>query len=51
MANNWNVIAALVNENPDRRTTTRGGGIGMVVIYDIGAPARNLLIGQVRVPD
>ena len=49
MANNWDVIHALVDDNPDRRTATRGGGTGMVVIYGIGAPVRNPLIGQVRV--
>ena len=48
MANNWDVIPALVNDNPDRRTATRGGGTGMVVTYGIGAPVTNPLIGQVR---
>jgi len=48
MANNWDVIPALVDDNPDRRTATRGGGTGMVVIYGIGAPVTNPLIGQVR---
>ncbi|WP_419174660.1 hypothetical protein [Desulfosediminicola sp.] len=48
MANNWDVIPALVDDNPDRRTATMGGGTGMVVIYGIGAPVINPLIGQVR---
>ena len=48
MANNWDVIPALVDENPDRRTATRGGGTGIVVIYGIGKPVTNPLIGQVR---
>jgi len=48
MANNWDVIPALVSDNPDRRTATRGGGTGMVVTYGIGAPVTNPLIGQVR---
>ena len=48
MANNWDVIPALVDDNPDRRTATRGGGTGMVVIYGIGKPVINPLIGQVR---
>lgn len=48
MANNWDVIPALVDDNPDRRTATRGGGTGMVVIYGIGTPVSNPLIGQVR---
>jgi hypothetical protein len=50
MANNWDVVPALVDDNPDRRTATRGGGTGMVVIYGIGAPVTNPLIGQVRAP-
>ena len=48
MANNWDVIPALIDDNPDRRTATRGGGTGMVVIYGIGTPVINPLIGQVR---
>jgi streptogramin lyase len=48
MANNWDVIPALVDDNPDRRTATRGGGTGIVVIYGIGTPVTNPLIGQVR---
>lgn len=48
MANNWDVIPALLDDNPDRRTATRGGGTGMVVIYGIGTPVTNPLIGQVR---
>ena len=48
MANNLDVIPALVDENPDRRTATRGGGTGIVVIYGIGKPVTNPLIGQVR---
>ena len=50
MANNWDVIPALVDRNPDRRTATRGGGTGIVVIYGIGTPVTNPLIGQVRTP-
>jgi len=50
MANNWDVIPALVDESPDRRTATRGGGTGIVVIYGIGQPVTNPLIGQVRKP-
>ena len=48
MANNWNVIPALVDDDPDRRTATLGGGTGMVVIYGIAKPVTNPLIGQVR---
>jgi streptogramin lyase len=48
MANNWDVIPALVEDNPDRLTATRGGGTGIVVIYGIGKPVKNPLIGQVR---
>ncbi len=50
MANNWDVIPALLDANPDRRTATRGGGTGIVVIYGIAAPVKNPLIGQVRKP-
>jgi hypothetical protein len=48
MANNWDVIPALIEDNPDRRTATMGGGTGIVVIYGIGTPVNNPLIGQVR---
>jgi streptogramin lyase len=48
MANNWNVIPALVDEDPDRRTATMGGGDGIVVIYGLARPVVNPLIGQVR---
>jgi len=48
MANNWNVIHALVDDDPDRRTSTMGGGQGMVVIYGLAKPVVNPLIGQVR---
>jgi sugar lactone lactonase YvrE len=51
MANNWDVIPALIEDNPDRRTATRGGGTGIVVIYGIGTPVTNPLIGQVRTSD
>jgi sugar lactone lactonase YvrE len=51
MANNWNVIEALVADDPDRRTATLGGGTGIVVIYGIGKPVINPLIGQVRTPE
>jgi hypothetical protein len=50
MANNWDVIPALVDEDPDRRTATMGGGNGMVVIYGLAKPVVNPLIGQVRTP-
>jgi len=50
MANNWNVVDALVEDNPDRRTSTKGGGDGIVVIYGIGKPVVNPLIGGVRTP-
>ncbi|SIO40551.1 NHL repeat-containing protein [Halodesulfovibrio marinisediminis] len=48
VANNWNVISALLDENPDRRTSTMGGGDGIVVIYGIAKPVLNPLIGAVR---
>ncbi|WP_017221811.1 hypothetical protein [Moritella dasanensis] len=48
VANNWNVIPALLDKNPDRRTATMGGGNGIVVVYGIAQPVQNPLIGQVR---
>jgi sugar lactone lactonase YvrE len=51
MANNWDVVPALIEDNPDRRTATEGGGTGIVVVYGIGTPVTNPLIGQVRTPD
>ncbi|HHP0480418.1 TPA: hypothetical protein ACRZ2J_002182 [Vibrio campbellii] len=48
VANNWNIIPALIDKNPDRRTATMGGGNGIVVVYGIATPVKNPLIGQVR---
>ena len=48
VANNWNVIPALLDKNPARRTATMGGGHGIVVVYGIAKPVQNPLIGQVR---
>ncbi len=48
VANNWNVITALTDKNPERRTSTMGGGNGIVVVYGIAQPVKNPLIGQVR---
>jgi hypothetical protein len=50
IANNWNFIPALTDDNPDRRTATEGGGDGVTVVYGIAKPVRNPLIGQVRRP-
>ena len=49
-ANNWNVVSALVEDNPNRVTATMGGGDGIVVIYGIAKPVTNPLIGAVRSP-
>ncbi|WP_226642237.1 hypothetical protein [Microbulbifer variabilis] len=50
VANNWNVIEAILDDNPNREVATAGGGDGLVVIYGIAKPVRNPLIGPVRRP-
>jgi len=48
-ANNWNSVpAAMANENPDRPTSTWGGGSGFTVIYGVAAPVMPPRMGQVR---
>lgn len=48
VANNWDVINALIQKDPDRRTATSGGGTGIAVVYGIAKPVKNPLIGVVR---
>ncbi|QFT56569.1 hypothetical protein [Microbulbifer sp. THAF38] len=50
VANNWNVLEAVLDDNPSREIATAGGGDGLVVIYGIAKPVRNPLIGSVRRP-
>ncbi|MEZ9711141.1 hypothetical protein AB4254_20940 [Vibrio breoganii] len=48
VANNWDQVPALLDNNPDRRIAGNGGGTGISVIYGIASPVQNPLIGQVR---
>lgn len=47
-ANNWNVGATVVSDNPDRKLSTNGGGNGIVVFYGLATPVKTPLMGQVR---
>jgi len=47
-ANNWNVGATVVSDNPDRKQSTNGGGNGIVVFYGLAKPVKTPLMGQVR---
>jgi hypothetical protein len=50
-ANNWNVIeAAMADKDPDRPTSTWGGGSCFTVIYGAAAPVKPPRMGQVRQP-
>ena len=47
-ANNWNNPVAATSDNPDRATSTWGGGSGLTVIYGIAAPVKPPRIGIVQ---
>jgi streptogramin lyase len=47
-ANNWNDQQAVMAYDPDRPTSTWGGGSGITVIYGVAAPVKTPLIGHVR---
>jgi len=47
-ANNWDDLDAIVNDNPERRISTMGGGHGVSVIYGVAKPVVNPLMGPVR---
>ncbi len=47
-ANNWNQADAVLAYNPDRLTSTQGGGSGITVIYGVAAPVKTPLLGTVR---
>jgi len=49
-ANNWNDPAAAIADNPDRATSTWGGGTGITVIYGIAEPVKTPLVGPVQKP-
>ncbi|WP_192347042.1 hypothetical protein [Algoriphagus sp. Y33] len=46
-ANNWNLPQTVMESQPDRTSSTWGGGSGVVVIYGIANPAQTPLIGPV----
>jgi hypothetical protein len=50
VANNWNVIEAVVAKRPPGPVSTKGGGQGVVVIYGVAAPVKTPLMGPVRQP-
>ena len=47
-ANNWNDPKAATNPNPDRATSTWGGGSGVTVIYGVAAPVKPPRMGIVQ---
>ena len=49
-ANNWNNVEAAIAEDPDRATSTWGGGTGVTVFYGIAEPVKTPLVGPVQRP-
>ncbi len=49
-ANNWNDPDAVMAYDPDRATSTWGGGSGITVIYGVASPVKTPLLGAVRRP-
>ena len=47
-ANNWNDPVAATSDNPNRATSTWGGGSGLTVIYGVAAPVKPPRIGVVK---
>jgi len=47
-ANNWNDPKAATSADPDRATSTWGGGSGLTVIYGVAAPVKPPRIGKVQ---
>ena len=47
-ANNWNVPGAVLDTNPDWRTSTWGGGSGLTVIYGVAGPVKPPRMGKVQ---
>ncbi|RBP08174.1 hypothetical protein DFR50_12619 [Roseiarcus fermentans] len=47
-ANNWNDPVAATSDNPNRATSTWGGGSGLTVIYGVAAPVKPPRIGVTR---
>ncbi|MNQ81722.1 hypothetical protein D3C85_967560 [compost metagenome] len=48
VANNWNDPTALIEKNPDRSISTKGGGTGILIVYGVANPVVNPLRGEVR---
>ncbi len=47
-ANDWNVVPAMVEDNPNRVTATMGGGDGVGVTNGIAKPVANSLVDAFR---
>ena len=47
-ANNWNDPVAATSGDPNRATSTWGGGSGLTVIYGVAAPVKPPRIGVVK---
>lgn len=47
-ANNWNNLNAAAAPDPDRPTSTWGGGSGITIIYGVAAPVQSPRMGIVR---
>jgi hypothetical protein len=47
-ANNWNLLEAAASPDPNRPTSTWGGGSGFTVIYGVAAPVKPPRIGKVQ---
>jgi ethanolamine utilization protein EutQ (cupin superfamily) len=47
-ANNWNNLNGAAAPNPDRPTSTWGGGSGITVIYGVAPPVQPPRMGKVR---
>jgi hypothetical protein len=48
VANNWNSVEGATSLDSSRPTSTWGGGSGFTVIYEVAAPLKTPLMGQVR---
>ncbi|KZL05036.1 Virginiamycin B lyase [Pseudovibrio axinellae] len=48
VANNWNIGSAVVERDPVRRDSTKGGGSGITVFYGIASPVATPKIGPAR---
>lgn len=48
VANNWKDLQAVDDNNPDRSTSTWGGGMGIVAIYGVASPVQTPVLGQVQ---